>query len=78
MRENAVAANKLVSQQMQTLNKLETHVDANSEMQRIANEALDDLFKSSSGSTWYYWILMMTATLMFAGMYIFMKIFPKV
>jgi hypothetical protein len=78
MRENAVATNKLVSQQMSTLNKLETHVDANSEMQQLANNALDSLLKSSSGSMWYYWFLMMTATIMFAGMYIFMKIFPKV
>jgi len=45
---------------------------------KVANEAMEDLFKSTSGSTWYYWSILMISTLMFVGVYMFMKIFPKI
>lgn len=78
LRQNALATSGIVAEQVNAINKLDTSVEQNSEVAAAANQALKELFESSSGSTWFHWSVMMIATLMFAGMYLFMKIFPKI
>jgi hypothetical protein len=78
LKQNALTTSRIVSDQIQSLEKLDSKLEHNSDAASIANQALKELFDSSSGSTWFHWSIMMLATLMFAGMYLFMKIFPKI